>query len=638
MRGPIRVASCPFSFRAALAEHVGKKRARVDAMRGVVRAGVDAARFFQVRAEIARSRFLLDRRLLVPGSLRIVDHHFEGVQIDVAVRTVLRAEAAADAPILDDDFQRIAPSNRTDRTADHAEWIAALPATRGDEILIETQTIADEPGDAVVRVGAGVDASIAARAILQIQNQQALRFHQSLREKLVDGDVVNHLQALLIGGVAFCGNGFEACSHAGETRDHIAEIVTGDADKFDVVESGASSGSNATAKQADFAEVIAARKIGEHQFPAGIILRDFHKSDAHQIETVRRHSLLNDDLSWGEALKLDALFQMLDEFRRKVREHGHTAKVIFERTAAIGLVELRAESFVLQHDVENVAQHLESHDIGLRGDRSGARIKIHARHFAEEIPGAEFGDGIAVSEVNRGVDGNGSVACFFLALVFLARDERAAQPLEKSFGAALRLDVRDGRGDGNFGLAFENVESRGAELAFAADDFAFAEAPFDDGAAVELQEGSGDTFKYRNLQQVFGFESLRVQPCSNRRSHDTLVRERPGGAGDHALATGDARGIANGRIEIESDAGGIAFAHASENEIVLDFVATADAAVAENASVMVDGDGQGRIIFAVLDGAFCKTRMGSAGSLRERFQFAVTGILLARARGRVIGH
>jgi len=29
----------------------------------------------------------------------------------------------------------------------------------------------------------------------------------------------------------------------------------------------------------------------------------------------------------------------------------------FESAAAVGLVELRAEGFVLEHDVENVAQH-----------------------------------------------------------------------------------------------------------------------------------------------------------------------------------------------------------------------------------------------------------------------------------------
>src|SRR5260370_5740330 len=267
-----RAAFRPFSFRGALAEHIGEKCARVESVSGIVRASVDAAWFFQMRAEIARSSFLLDGRLLAPGPLRIVNHHFEWMQIDVAVGAILRAEAAADAPILDDDFERISPSNRADRAADHAERVAALTATRGDEILIEAQTIADETRDAVVSVGASVDACIAARAVLQIQNQQALRFHQSLREELIDGNAANHLHALLIGGAAFGGNGFEAGSNAGKTRNHVAEIFAGDSNEFDVIESGASGGSKAAAEESDFTEIITAGEIRENHLAAGIIL------------------------------------------------------------------------------------------------------------------------------------------------------------------------------------------------------------------------------------------------------------------------------------------------------------------------------------------------------------------------------
>src|SRR5467141_187627 len=142
MREPSRAASCQFSFLGALAEHIGEKRARVNAMRGVVRTSINAAWFFQVRAEIARSRFLLDRCFLVSGPPRFVNHHFEWVQINIAVRAILRAKAAANAPIFDDDFERIAPSNRADGAADHAERVAALPATRRHKILVESQAVA----------------------------------------------------------------------------------------------------------------------------------------------------------------------------------------------------------------------------------------------------------------------------------------------------------------------------------------------------------------------------------------------------------------------------------------------------------------------------------------------------------------
>ncbi len=122
----------------------------------------------------------------------------------------------------------------------------------------------------------------------------------------------------------------------------------------------------------------------------------------------------------------------------------------------------------------------------LRGHGGGAGIEIHASHFAEEIAGTKFGDGVTVRKIDRCVDGNGSVSRFFLALVFFACDESARQAFEKTFGTALRLDVGNRRGNGNFGFAFENVESGGTEFAFTADDLAFAVAALDDGAAIEL--------------------------------------------------------------------------------------------------------------------------------------------------------
>src|SRR5207237_531369 len=80
-------------------------------MRCVVWTGVYAAGFLQVRAKIAGGCLLLDDRLLAAGILRIVRKNFEGMQIDIAVGAIPRAEPAADAPILDDDFERIAATD-----------------------------------------------------------------------------------------------------------------------------------------------------------------------------------------------------------------------------------------------------------------------------------------------------------------------------------------------------------------------------------------------------------------------------------------------------------------------------------------------------------------------------------------------
>ncbi len=160
--------------------------------------------------------------------------------------------------------------------------------------------------------------------------------------------------------------------------------------------------------------------------------------------------------------------------------------MIFQRAPPISLIKLCPERFVLEHDVENISQHFERHNIGLRDHRGRARIKIHARHFAKEIAWTEFGDRIAVCEIHGRIDWNRPVARFFRALVFFAGNESARQPFEKPLCPALCLNVCDRSGNGNFSLAFENVESRGTKFAFAADDFAFAKAPFNDRAAIQF--------------------------------------------------------------------------------------------------------------------------------------------------------
>src|SRR3954469_14751993 len=104
-------------------QRITEETFRVDALRGVVRTGINAARNRQLGAEVARVRlergrfFLLDFHLrrdtfdlrfdLRPDLLRYV----ERMHVDVAVRTKLGAFPAADAPVLDDDFEALLPAN-----------------------------------------------------------------------------------------------------------------------------------------------------------------------------------------------------------------------------------------------------------------------------------------------------------------------------------------------------------------------------------------------------------------------------------------------------------------------------------------------------------------------------------------------
>src|ERR1035438_5311950 len=98
-------------------------------------------------------------------------HHLEWVHVDISVRAVFSAQPASDAPVLDDHFERIPPPDGAHRTTHHAERIAALAARGSHQILVESQSLANQSRHAVVRIGASAHAGVAAGAAFQIQYQ-----------------------------------------------------------------------------------------------------------------------------------------------------------------------------------------------------------------------------------------------------------------------------------------------------------------------------------------------------------------------------------------------------------------------------------------------------------------------------------
>src|SRR5205807_2726415 len=106
----------------------------------------------------------------------------EAVHVDVAVRAVFGALAAAYAPVLDDDLAGVAAANRANGTADHAVRVHARATGAGHQELIETQSLANKARDAVVGIGAGLGTLVAARTFLQVQNQEALGFVEALAQ------------------------------------------------------------------------------------------------------------------------------------------------------------------------------------------------------------------------------------------------------------------------------------------------------------------------------------------------------------------------------------------------------------------------------------------------------------------------
>ena len=80
---------------------------------------------------------------------------------------------------------------------------------------------------------------------------------------------------------------------------------------------------------------------------------------------------------------------------------------------------------------------------------------------------------------------------------------------------------------------------------------------------------------------------LRGRP---QRRRDGFVDQRAGRTYGDALAAGDAGALAHWIVEIEGDARAVTLAAAADHLIVLDVVAGADAAIAQDARLVVDGD------------------------------------------------
>ena len=85
--------------------HVPKEFVGIHPMSSIMRTGVDAAWLGVLGTKIARGGLLLGDYCAFPRRVGILGIHFEGVQRYVAIRAVLRAQSAADAPILNDHFK-----------------------------------------------------------------------------------------------------------------------------------------------------------------------------------------------------------------------------------------------------------------------------------------------------------------------------------------------------------------------------------------------------------------------------------------------------------------------------------------------------------------------------------------------------
>src|SRR5262249_45101289 len=121
-----------------------------------------------------------------------------------------------------------------------------------------------------------------------------------------------------------------------------------------------------------------------------------------------------------------------------------------------------------------------------------------------------------------------------------------------------------------------------------------------------------------------------------QRQGERLVGQRPGGAGGGALAAGDAGALAHRGVEVEGDLRGRGAAGPADDVVGLDLVAGPDAAVAEDARLVVHGDHRR----AVIPGPPCPGNLPGCRqpvAPRQGLQLAVAGGALAGAGGGVLG-
>src|SRR5262249_51747047 len=166
--------------------------------------------------------------------------------------------------------------------------------------------------------------------------------------------------------------------------------------------------------------------------------------------------------------------------------------------------------------------------------------------------------------------------------------QRAADAAEPAASAVPLLHVRDRRVDEDLDVSLEDVERGRSEFSLAADDLAGPDGSLDDGALIQLEEGSGNALEHRELQNPPGIDLLAFE----LRADDALVGERAGRTRDHAFAARHARRAAHGLIEIEGHVRGVAAPAASDDHVLLDLVAAADTAVAQDARLVVDRDAE----------------------------------------------
>src|SRR5579871_3662613 len=227
-----------------------------------------------------------------------------------------------------------------------------------------------------------------------------------------------------------------------------------------MVECGAGGSPNPAAEQRELTEKSASPDVTQDQVPTGMRLRHLDETDANEKKAVRRLALTANHLSGSIASQFNAFAQLRDKLRSNRGEHGNVTQLRRQGALAVILVHPGAEGFVALQDIQNVAQHLQHHAIGLGAHGCRAWILVHTSHFAEQVARFQLGDRIAVGQVYGSIDGNVSLSACFMAWLLRLVDKRRLELAQEPVLAAFGGDVAHRTGKKHFRLATEDVVSR----------------------------------------------------------------------------------------------------------------------------------------------------------------------------------
>ena len=300
-------------------------------MGGVVRAGIDATGLGVIGAKIARRGFLLYDRSRASRRFRIGQIHGERMHVDVSVGAIVGAQAASDAPVLNDDFQRIAPANRADRAADHAQRVAALAAGSRHEIFVEAQALANQTASR--RHARRRTRARTRRTACNGRDRGCSRLCASIRPwarnypRSAAGSDQSAAVAICLLRVRV--RRLRASPHFRKLLHHEAESLPRRCARLQRDRALCRwPCARPPRQQSQFRRNSRrAPRYARTISPPGCDLRHFHESDAHEIETVGGLALTADHLARRVAKQFDVFRRWPMNVRRELSKHGHAAQV-----------------------------------------------------------------------------------------------------------------------------------------------------------------------------------------------------------------------------------------------------------------------------------------------------------------------